>query len=135
MAGINREELRAEIEKAKADFATYAARATSKVEKAIQDAAIMVEADAKGSFKGRDAPSVYNEPPRVDTGRLRASITHRGGRDGDGEYFQEVGTNVEYASDVEFGTSTTMPHPFLTYAFEMHRFDIEKMIEEAMRDA
>jgi len=77
----------------------------------------------------------YNEPPRVDTGRLRASITHRGVRSSAGAYRQEVGTNVEYAEDVELGTSKTMPHPFLGYAFGMYEKEIEAAIADAVREA
>lgn len=48
----------------------------------------------------------------VDTGRLRASITHTIGRDGDG-LFADVGTDVEYGPYVEFGTRHQRPQPFL----------------------
>lgn len=58
-------------------------------------AAIIVEGAAK-----RKAP--------VDTGRLRASITH----DSDGEGFI-VGTNTTYASFVELGTRHQAPQPYL----------------------
>lgn len=132
---MNSQDLKAEIAKAVAEFQAYNEKIQNDLEKTILEAALIVERDAKESFKGRDAPSVYNEPPRVDTGRLRASITHRGGRDSEGEYYQEVGTNVEYAADVELGTSETMPHPYLTYSLEMNRYDIEAMIAEAVKDA
>jgi HK97 gp10 family phage protein len=58
-------------------------------------AGIMVESAAK-----RLAP--------VDTGRLRASITHDSDEDG-----AVVGTNVEYAPMQELGTSTQPGTPFL----------------------
>ena len=125
----------AQIRQLKADFRRYDHRAQDNVEKTVAKAALVVEADAKRSFKGRNAPSVYNEPPRVDTGRLRASITHRGVRDDEGVYAQEVGTNVEYAADVEFGTSDTMPHPFLSYALGMNQRDIERAIAAAVQEA
>jgi HK97 gp10 family phage protein len=48
----------------------------------------------------------------VDTGRLRASITHEVGKDGKGLY-GKVGTNVDYAPYVELGTSSHAPQPFL----------------------
>ncbi len=48
----------------------------------------------------------------VDTGRLRSSITHIPGRDSRG-YFVDVGSNVEYAAPVEFGTSRAPGQPFL----------------------
>jgi HK97 gp10 family phage protein len=48
----------------------------------------------------------------VDTGRLRASIQHRPGRDARGP-FVDVGTNVNYAAYVEYGTRFHRPQPFL----------------------
>lgn len=44
--------------------------------------------------------------PHVQTGRLRASITHQLGEDGDGLYC-DIGTNVEYARFVEEGHPNT----------------------------
>jgi HK97 gp10 family phage protein len=55
----------------------------------------------------------------VDTGRLRSSISHRldyegSGIAGDGPGFVGiVGTNVEYAPHVEFGTVRMGPQAFL----------------------
>lgn len=48
----------------------------------------------------------------VDTGRLRSSIVSQPGRDARGPYV-DVGTNVEYAPFVEFGTSRAPAQPFL----------------------
>ena len=48
----------------------------------------------------------------VDTGRLRSSIVMRKGRDGRG-FYVEVGTSVNYAPFVEFGTSKQRAQPFL----------------------
>jgi HK97 gp10 family phage protein len=48
----------------------------------------------------------------VDTGRLRSSITSAVEKEGD-TIVGVVGTNVEYASYVEFGTSRLEAHPFL----------------------
>jgi phage gpG-like protein len=61
--------------------------------------AIRVESRAKLNASGRPGP-------RVNTGRLRASITHRVFSSPSGA-FAEVGTNVEYAAFVEYGTG---PH-------------------------
>lgn len=48
----------------------------------------------------------------VDTGRLRSSIVMTKGRDGTG-FYVEIGTNVNYAAFVEFGTSRMRAQPFL----------------------
>lgn len=52
----------------------------------------------------------------VDTGRLEASITTEVGM-GPMGLQAEVGTNVEYASHVEFGTSTQAAQPYLIPSF------------------
>lgn len=48
----------------------------------------------------------------VDTGRLRASITHALERDAGG-LVGTVGTDVEYAPFVELGTSRAQAQPYL----------------------
>jgi len=75
---------------------------------AILRAAIQVERNAK-----RLCP--------VDTGRLRSSISHDLGRDGRG-LVGSVGTNVEYAPHVEFGTRYMRAQPFLRPALAMLAF-------------
>lgn len=63
----------------------------------------------------RRANKVTNQAKRlcpVDTGRLRSSITMVLESDSDGLY-AVVGTNVDYAEFVEFGTSTQRAQPFL----------------------
>jgi HK97 gp10 family phage protein len=51
----------------------------------------------------------------VDTGRLRSSITHELGREGR-RFVARVGTNVEYAGYVEFGTRRMRAQPYLRAA-------------------
>lgn len=73
----------------------------NQVKDAVDEHAHKIEATAK-----RNAP--------VDTGRLRGSITTDVESDG---YSAETGSNVEYADDVEGGTSKQMPQPFLKPAY------------------
>lgn len=61
---------------------------------------------------GIDVQNRARELAPVDTGRLRGSITHVPGRDGRG-YYVDVGSNVEYAPFVEFGTSKQPAQPWL----------------------
>jgi len=73
-------------------------------------------------YKGRvrHIASSPGEPPAVDTGRLRASITHRVEREG--KHFNGlVGTNVEYAKYLELGTSKIAPRPFLRPTLENNK--------------
>lgn len=65
----------------------------------MTEIAMMLEADA-----------ILNCP--VDTGRLRASITHKVENDGISAS-ATIGTNVEYAPHVEFGTVHQKAQPFL----------------------
>ena len=78
------------------------------INKGIEKGCLLVEGTAK-----------QNCP--VDTGNLRASITHEV-NEGEGI----VGTNVEYASFVEFGTSKQAPQPYLYPALEQNK---EKILE------
>jgi phage gpG-like protein len=129
-------DIKKEIDDAVQDFRRYNSKVFTNLEKVINTAALQVERDAKKLFKGRNDESVNGEPPRVDTGRLRASITHRlTSKIGKASY-AEVGTNVEYASDLEFGNSKRKwKHPFMTPALEMNRDKIEKAIAEAIKGA
>lgn len=70
------------------------------LQKNIENAALLLERNAK-----------QNCP--VDTGKLRASITTEVGK-----LEAEVGTNVEYAQCVEFGTSKQSAKPFMRPAFD-----------------
>ena len=125
----------AQVKEAQAEFRRYSARARSDLDKTVLKYALIVERTAKSVFKGSKDQSVYNEPPRVQTGRLRNSITHRTTRTSSGFFEAEIGTNVEYATDVEFGTSKTMPHPFLSYAMGMYEKEIEEALIKAVQGA
>ncbi len=77
--------------------------------------ALEVERNAKQSMLGGGkphVPSAAGEPPRVDTGVLRSSITHeliiRGNNP-----VARVGTNVTYGRFLELGTSDIEPRPWL----------------------
>ena len=66
----------------------------------------------------------------VDTGRLRNSITHLVVPDEDSVY---IGTNVEYAPDVELGTVHQDAQPFLKPAAEDHKGTYSKLFERYLR--
>lgn len=53
----------------------------------------------------------------VDTGRLRSSISLEESRDSDGFLQLVVGSNVDYAPFVEFGTERQAAQPYLRPAF------------------
>ena len=56
----------------------------------------------------------------VDTGRLRSSITEALGTDSQG-LVERIGTDVDYAPHVEFGTSRMRAQPFLRPALDAVR--------------
>jgi len=83
---------------------------------AVREAAMMIERDAK-----------INVP--VDTGRLRASI----GAEEKTPLLFVVGTNVEYAAPVEFGTSKMAAQPYLEPAVENARTQYPDLIKEGVQ--
>lgn len=80
----------------------------------IEKACLLVEGDAK-----RMCP--------VDTGRLRASITHETEKSGD-EVIGRVGTNVEYGVYVEYGTSKMSAKPYLRPSLEKNKGKIKRLL-------
>lgn len=66
----------------------------------------------------------------VDTGRLRASITHILMPDESAVY---IGTNVEYAQAVELGTSKQKAQPYLKPAATDHKDKYQKILNDEMK--
>ena len=64
----------------------------------------------------------------VDTGTLRKSITHRVVEDA-----VQIGTNVEYAPYVEFGTYKMKAQPYLKPAVSNHTDEYKRLCESALR--
>ena len=67
----------------------------------------------------------------VDTGNLRSSINFKV----ESEDEARVGTNVDYAPHVEFGTKKMSAQPYLRPALDNNRNQIEKMIADAISKA
>lgn len=87
----------------------------------IKKTALSIEKDAK-----KRSP--------VDTGRLRGSITHKF-NESMGGIEANIGTNVEYANFVEYGTRKMAARPFLNPAFDAETQGLEDRIERAIRAA
>jgi phage gpG-like protein len=81
---------------------------------------------------GTDGPSRPGEAPRMDSGRLRDSIFARVGADG---FSAEVGTDLDYGAQLEFGTQRMAPRPWLHPAFEASKSRIKARLRKAARDA
>lgn len=65
----------------------------------------------------------------VDTGNLRGSITHEVDTADNAVY---IGTNVEYAPYVEFGTSRQKAQPFLRPAASEHGEQYRQVLKKAL---
>lgn len=65
----------------------------------------------------------------VDTGNLRASITHEVDAGDNAVY---IGTNVEYAPYVELGTSRQKAQPFLRPAASEHGAQYRQVLKKAL---
>ena len=68
----------------------------------------------------------------VDTGNLRASITHEVS---EGEKAVYIGTNVEYAPYVELGTSKMQAQPFLRPAATEHGDQYRQVLKNTLGGA
>lgn len=93
----------------------WADKSPELMEDIVTETAYKVEAKAK-----RYCPT--------DTGRLRGSIT----TDAKG-LEAEVGTNVEYASYVEYGTSKQKAQPYMTPARQDVENQLDKIIIKGVR--
>lgn len=92
----------------------YQKNVNQQLQAAIEDCALLTERDSK-----KNCP--------VDTGRLRASITSSIGK-----LEAEVGSNVEYAIFVEYGTSNQSAQPFLRPALDNALPKLQKNIAKAL---
>lgn len=63
----------------------------------------------------------------VDTGRLRSSISHA--PDGNTEY---IGTNVDYAPYLEYGTVDMKAQPYLKPAVAKHEYEYRELIRSIL---
>lgn len=86
--------------------------------------------EAEGNAISEVNKLVYDTPESPDyvrTGRLKGSISHA--TDNDTVY---IGTNVEYAPYVEFGTVRMASRPFLRNAIADYTDDYKRIIEDGL---
>lgn len=69
----------------------------------------------------------------VDTGRLRSSISTRLAESDENSIAVEVGTNVDYAIAVEFGTSKMPAHPYMLPAYAENKDKVLRKLAEAFK--
>lgn len=103
---------------------------TDEYKKAMAKAVTLALTKIGGLVEGEAKDELENSPRRVDTARLKNSITNK--VDGDTVY---IGTNVEYAIYVHEGTRRMTPNRFLRNAVERNEDQIVKIIENNIKDA
>lgn len=103
-------------DKVAANISKAAAAIEAAAGDAVREAAMMVEREAKTTVP-------------VDTGRLRGSISSEEKT----PLLFEVGTNVEYAGDVEFGTQRQHAQPYLSPAVESARSQYPDLVRKGVR--
>jgi HK97 gp10 family phage protein len=79
-----------------------------------------------GLLIGGHQASAPGEPPAIDTGNLVNSIKTELVSSNEQSALAQVGTGVEYAEPLEFGTSRIAPRPFMRPAWDNN---IEKVKE------
>uniref|UniRef100_A0A6M3MF03 Putative tail protein n=1 Tax=viral metagenome TaxID=1070528 RepID=A0A6M3MF03_9ZZZZ len=99
----------------------------------------------KGARYATHQASAPGEPPAVDTGRLRSSVTHnvtgRPGRDlpdpggSKTEAKGYVGTNLEIGPYLEFGTSRMKERPWLYPTITEEATAVAKLVQNVIKRA
>lgn len=92
------------------------------IEAALETIGLVAETYAKLNLE--------RDPRRIDTGDLRKSITHT--YDADTAY---VGTPMEYAPYVEFGTVKMKENPFIRDAVREHIKEYRDIAKKALENA
>lgn len=106
----------------------------SAFEQAVARGLEAIGLQAEGNAKREVTKAVYNSPPAksgyVRTGALRNSISHA--TDGSAAY---VGSNIEYAPYVEYGTSKMGARPFIKPAVQNYKDEYKAIMENEMKNA
>lgn len=122
---------------------------TEEIVTALMRGGMIIEADAKRrcpTDTGRLKASIWNDVERIDTTTFRLSVGASGETKttvgikreknwlGKSHAKYGVGTNVEYAKFVEFGTSKMAARPFLRPAVDAKAKDVVDEIRGSIRE-
>lgn len=99
-----------------------------KAKRNMIDVCQFLERYIKHSISG-PSPSAPGDPPGVVTGTFRRSITWEIDEERN-ELIGRIGTNIEYAIPLEFGTSKMAARPWLRSALEKNKSKIAKMLSK-----
>ncbi len=100
--------------------------------RAVEENARLLRDEVKKTLSERAGLSGPGEPPALDTGRLQKSIRVELDDDGLGAW---VGTDLDYAAYLEWGTVEMAARPFLFPTFERMKRPIGDNICQAATDA
>ena len=103
---------------------------TKEIEHAIDLAVEKALRAVGGHLAGEAGDELENSPRRVDTARLKNSITFNVDEDS-----VVVGTNVNYAIYVHEGTRRMTPNRFLRNAMERNEDQIVKIIQDEFKNS
>lgn len=92
---------------------------------ALEKVGLKAEGDVKTTIAS------YSPKPIVKTGRLMGSITHEVNPSEKEVY---IGTNVEYAPYIEYGTSKMAPRPFLKETISENKEEYMEIIKETLEN-
>lgn len=98
----------------------------AKGEKNMNKACRFLESEIKKDLSGK-SPSAPGDPPGVVSGKLRRSMTHEVEKT-PRRITGRVGTNIEYAIPLEFGTSRMAARPFVRPNFEKNKKPIANIL-------
>jgi hypothetical protein len=127
-----------EVKQALDEFRKIHNKVLDSIDVELNKIGLIIEADAKRLMRSRNDESIEGAPPRVQTGRLRASITHAV----NSNLFKGVlyvGTSVWYGRDLEKGEDSRTgrkrwKHPFLQPAIDKRTSEeYAKMIKEGIK--
>ena len=79
--------------------------------------------------------SAPGEPPAKLSGELMGSITHKAEKVGKTRAEGEVGTNVEYAEDLERGRGDMAPRPFMFPTVVQEAENVSKILRRSLNVA
>ena len=107
-------------------FTNNAKKAKEALQEAVEQALEAIGIQAEGYAK----LELENSPRRIDTGRLRNSISHETEKDA-----AYIGTDVEYALYVHEGTERMAPNRFLKNAATKYADEYKQIAEKYMQQA
>ena len=114
-------------------FVSHADEVLRKSEQVFHEAMELVAQQGESNAIAEVTKLVYDTPESpnyVRTGALRNSIAHAYVREEKAAY---IGTNLEYAPYVEYGTRNMHERPFLRNAAQNYSDEYKELLEDAIK--